>query len=217
MTGMRFGRLVALSNEGRRNYPSSRAYFWNCRCDCGNTTVVDGGALRSMHIQSCGCLFIEKRNEAATKHGLRRHPSYGVWKSMIDRCTNPKSTKFSYYGGRGIGVCESWLRVETFILDMGICPVGFTLERIDNNKGYSPENCKWATLFEQSRNKRSNRMFTYQGVTQCVADWARQFNISELSLRSRLNIGWSFEDAISQPIRPGLALKHRTITAKVQP
>lgn len=135
-----------------------------------------------------------------TKHGLKQHPVYQVWKGMRKRCNNPNEPGWKNYGGRGITICERWESAANFIADMGERPKGMTLERIDNTLGYSPENCKWATMKEQSLNKRNNRNLTFDGRTQCHKHWARELGIARRTLDERL-IKYPIEIALGTPKR----------------
>lgn len=108
------------------------------------------------------------------RHGLSRSPEYRVWAAMKDRCSNQNNDRWARYGGRGITVCKRWLKFENFFADMGVKPDGFTLERKDNNKGYSPGNCEWATYEAQARNQKTNRLITHDGETMCLAAWAKR-------------------------------------------
>lgn len=119
---------------------------------------------------------------------------------MRARCNNPKHRRYPDYGGRGIGVDPRWDRFENFFADMGPRPEGMTLERIDNDKGYTPGNCRWATRAEQATNKRNNRVLTYQGETMCTADWARKLGVNVQLLRNRLHRGWPIERVLMPPI-----------------
>lgn len=123
-----------------------------------------------------------------------------AWGQMISRCYDPNNHKYKSYGGRGIRVCDRWICRRLFIEDMGERPDGMTLNRIDNDGDYSPENCEWATYKEQSQNRRDNRRITFEGKTQCLTEWARQYGLNRTTLRRRLDSGWSIENALKTPI-----------------
>ena len=126
--------------------------------------------------------------------------TYGSWRSMVYRCTNPNRPEYPRYGGRGIMVCEKWLSFDSFLLDMGVCPSKkHTIERIDNDKGYNPDNCKWATYIENLNNKSTTVKYTHNGQTMSIAQWARTKGFSRGKLWKRLHRGWSFEKAINKP------------------
>lgn len=197
LPGQRFGRLVVLSASGK-----SRV----CQCDCGNTiTVENANVLKSGNTLSCGCLRKEITGSSSLKHGATRDrgstKAYRAWQGLIQRCTNPKNAKFSRYGGRGITVCERWLHsFEAFHADMGDPPPGHSIDRIDNDGPYAPENCQWASGKRQARNKSTNRVLTFRGKSQTLAEWAEELGIPRNTIQTRLRLGWSVERALSEGI-----------------
>lgn len=133
---------------------------------------------------------------------LRHDPLFHVWRAMVARCTNPKHAKWKWYGARGIGVCERWLSFDNFKADMGERPEGMTLERVDNNLGYGPDNCCWANWHAQAQSRRSHAtaMMEYQGERLSASEWARRTGIPQSTLCMRLKRGWSHERALTTPI-----------------
>jgi hypothetical protein len=132
-------------------------------------------------------------------HGMSRSPTWSTWSTMKARCFNPSTDSYPNYGGRGITVCDRWLSFENFLADMGEKPPGKSLERMDNDKGYEPGNCCWATELEQQRNKRSVRRITARGKTQTIPEWAAESGIAQSSIYSRIYWGWPLEDAVTIP------------------
>ncbi len=139
------------------------------------------------------------------KHGHARDDfktkTYQVWADMRNRCFNDRNKRYKDYGGRGIGVCPRWSEYTNFLLDMGECPQGLALDRIDNDGNYEPGNCRWATAKEQSRNRRTNNWIEYEGKRMIVYDWAKHLGIRVLTLRARLRRGWSIERAFNKPVQ----------------
>jgi hypothetical protein len=136
---------------------------------------------------------------AAKTHGMSDTTQYSNWASMHTRCSNPRGDSYPNYGGRGIKVCARWKSFEAFYEDMGPCPKGMQIDRIDNDGDYEPENCRWVTPTRNQRNRRSNRMLTYMGETLCVADWADRLELSREMIYFRLARGWTTERALSTP------------------
>lgn len=171
-----------------------------CKCECGNTKNIYPFQFTSQSIKSCGCIL----NKDKITHGLSDHPLYSEWFSMVNRCHNPSAHNYSRYGRRGIEVCEEWrYSPENFISwveSTGGRPIDSTLDRIDNDKGYSPENCRWASVSQQSRNKRSNRMITYKGISKCLSDWCNELNINTKTAISRFSRGWTVEEVFETPV-----------------
>lgn len=188
LTGHRFSRWTVLHLATERPEwmrRSAAGAAWICRCECGTERAVLGAELRRGASRSCGCLQREVAAAMKRVHGASadKRPGYYSWQNMRARCNNPKHPHFSYYGARGITVCERWKDFAAFIEDMGAPESGMTLERIDVDLGYSPENCRWASRSEQMRNTRRNVFLTHDGRTQVVADWAAELGVSFSRLR----------------------------------
>ena len=196
LTGQRFGRLVVI---GRSRETRTQGVYWDCICDCGTKKVIIGSSLRGGVTKSCGCIVVEN----CTAHGLNKLPEASIYRGMKRRCLNPSSHGFKYYGGRGIKICDRWLGPEGlkhFILDMGPRPVGYEIDRINNNGDYEPENCRWVTPSENGRNKRNNASIIYNGETRCITEWAEILGMNHNTLFNRLNtLGWSPEKAFTTP------------------
>ena len=183
ITGQRFGKLQVLRYIGN--------YRWICKCDCGNETSVLNFNLKNT--KSCGCL-------AKNYYRIYKNEYYS-WASMKSRCLNKNYISYKDYGGRGITVCKKWLKFEDFYKDMGKRPEKMSLDRINNEKGYCKENCRWATMKQQSRNKRNNRLITFKGETKCLAEWAIKLKMEESTIRRRLrDWGNNVEKVFDTPV-----------------
>lgn len=194
ITNQKFGRLTAQKYLG--------GGYWQCLCDCGKLTKSSTSNLIHNKHRSCGCYRNEVTSKRRKTHGLRGTTEYYTWASMIFRCFNKNSKFYKYYGGRGITVCEKWRKFENFLSDMGKKPTGMSLDRIDNNKNYSPENCRWATHLEQMNNRNISLKFTYNGEEKTVAEWAVIYKIKPNTLYHRLFKGlWNAKDAFEKPVR----------------
>lgn len=198
LTGKRFGRLLV---TGRGETKFGTGAFWKCRCDCGNTVTVWSNNLRSGNTTSCGCL--KKEHPNATKHGFSGTKLYGIWHSMRSRCENKNDAAYQNYGGRGISVFGKWKDPQEFIswaIASGYRD-GLTLDRIDTDGDYCPENCRWATWDEQQNNRRNNTVFAFNGETKTLAQWCKSFGVEYSTAYKRIFIlGWSFHKAMTEPV-----------------
>lgn len=199
--GDRYGRLtvVALADVTDRGHKR-----WLCQCECGSSAkVVFQSTLRRGTTVSCGCWRQEMATEMARRHDGSETREWRIWSTMRRRCTNPMDTSFQRYGARGITVCERWREsFSNFFADMGPRPTTkHSIDRIDNDGPYAPENCRWATPTEQARNRRDNVRVTFDGREMTMAEWASAQGINRGTLRDRLRDGWSVEDALTKPAR----------------
>lgn len=169
---------------------------WNCSCECGNEKIIRTAKITGGWTKSCGC--IKKNN--AKKHGYSRKTEYNIWQNMKARCYNRDSASYKLYGARGITVCDRWLEsFENFIEDMGNKPDGMSLERIDNNSGYSKDNCMWATHTEQALNRRTNTTVSFMGEELPLKAMCIKHGLGYKKVYARINkLGWSVEDALSK-------------------
>lgn len=194
---------------------------WKCVCNCGREIVLTSHQLRVQGINNCGCLREYKKNcrllarhnirkkhdrphkkyVPHIKHGMSRTRQYGIWQNMIARCSNEKIPTYIYYGGRGIVVCDNWLKFEGFWKDMkdGYAD-SLTLDRINNAGNYEPSNCRWATKREQQNNTRYNVLLTYNGKTQTMSQWARTLGVTRKLLEGRICLGWDTNKAFETPV-----------------
>lgn len=194
ISNMKFGKLTAIRMVGKtKNHQS----LWLCRCDCGNEVVVAGGNLRSGASKSCGC--------NRTKHGLTGSKIDMAYKHMKDRCLNSSCQSYKHYGGRGIAICDEWLGDNGFknFVDWSYShgfDEGLSIDRIDNDKGYSPDNCRWTTSKVQSRNTRRNRYIVLNGIKKSVVEWCEDFNICTHTFYYRIRVlGMNEIDALCSP------------------
>lgn len=208
LSNQRFGRLTAIRQSGLNQY-SKR--LWLCLCDCGNERLVITRHLLIRKTKSCGCLRREEHpNARAAKlsHGRtvghdatgRLDPTYAIWIGMRSRCNDQKQPSWKNYGGRGILYDPRWEQFENFLEDMGERPSGLTLDRIDNNAGYSKSNCRWATRKQQNRNNRRTRFLEHKDRRLPTTDWAEVVGLNRSTLYNRLHAGWSVERALTEPV-----------------
>lgn len=202
LTGEKFGRLYVIKRIGSTYYHQP---LWLCKCECGNETVLCGQALRSGHTQSCGCYNKEIVRKIKKKHGGYGTRLYSVWSHMIQRCYNPNDEKFKNYGARGITVCEEWKNdfgeFSKWAMNNGYSD-NLTIDRKNVNGNYEPSNCRWADNYTQGNNRTNNRLFTIDGITHTISEWARLYNIKPSIVIQRVNIyGYSIMDALTTPIK----------------
>lgn len=202
LVGQRFGRLLVLHETGKSRNGHT---VWHCRCDCGNDVGVVGYSLISGCTKSCGCYNRERVIERNTTHGMnrrgKRHPVYMTWANILQRCENPNDTQYKNYGARGIKVCTEWHEFIPFH-DWAMAngwQRGVSIDRIDNNGNYEPDNCRWVTAKEQARNKRNNHFITFNGKTQTMVEWAEEIGLEYSILWNRIHRGWSIERAFIEP------------------
>jgi len=193
LTGKRFGNLTVIGFNSIKNKSN---YYWNCKCDCGNTSVVQTGHLKNGSIKSCGCLRIKK----ITKHNESKTKLYHVFQCMKDRCFNTNSPLYKYYGNRGITICKEWLEnYEAFKAwaNANNYKEGLSIDRIDVNGNYEPSNCRWADAKTQNNNLRNNHILTFNGETLTLTQWAEKIGIKTGTLSRRINTGWTVEKALT--------------------
>jgi hypothetical protein len=199
---VKFGRWSVLGAAGKVRGNVLVA----CRCECGTERNVRLKRLESGNSKSCGCW----RDDNLTTHGMTKSSvreqsrEYWIWNSMKNRCGNPKYKHYKDYGGRGIKVCDRWMEFVNFFADMGEKPEGKSLERRDNDAGYSPENCYWADRATQNSNKRNNRHIVADGVSNTITEWGRVTGISHATIIARIQRGWPEDLAATTPKWSGL-------------
>jgi len=204
---LQIGQIVnnfeILEYAGKDNGNNS---LWIAKCPlCGERTPpIRGSRIKNKETKSCGCL-VKENGKNLFKHGMWTTRTWSSWSAMISRCTNKKVKEWDNYGGRGITVCERWLNsFEAFLEDMGERPKRHTIERLNNAKGYYKENCSWEIMSVQNRNKRNNRLISFNNKTQCLMDWSIELNIPYSCLQQRLDtLNWSIEEALTTPVGKG--------------
>lgn len=209
LIGHRFGRLVVLGSYGKDKKGNKR---WMCICDCGKESIVLGYTLKNNSTRSCGCLRKERVSESQKTHGQSRTRLYRIWTGMKTRCNNPNAPAYTDYGGRGIAICPEW---QTFLpFYAWAITNGYNnaleIDRIDNDQGYSPDNCRWATRIWQARNKRTS--IKYKGKPLKV--WCQELNLNYRTIRARIiEGGWQAGEALSTPIKTG---SYRTAPRRIK-
>lgn len=197
MIGRKFGKWKVIEEAGRN---SSGSILWLCVCECGTKRKQQGGSLRFGSTKGCGC-----GHKTNYKHGMTNSRLYKIWRGMKERCHRKKHPGYKNYGDRSIGVCDSWLSFLGFKEDMEksynehvqkFGEKNTTLDRIDNDGGYSRDNCKWSTLKEQHNNTRRSVQFTVNGITKSITDWAKDLRMSQNTIRKRIKMGVPIEEIL---------------------
>lgn len=196
LTDQTFTRLTV---KGIIDFDTKHRPIWLCQCICGNWVRTTTNQLTSGNTKSCSCLQKEINIRRLTKHGKSHTSEYIAWKQMRKRCQNPADSSFHNYGERGITICDKWQTFEGFYEDMGERPEGMTVERQDNELGYSLDNCVWGNRTIQARNKRTTLQITYQNRTQPLAVWCEELNLTYEFIYHRLHRGWTPEQAFTLP------------------
>lgn len=221
--GQKHGRLTVGPGQKLWTSPSGEKTFTllECNCECGGQTYATITSLKSGNTGSCGCLKIERIKLSRTTHGHnrpgRKTRTYNIWALMRQRITSPTAGSYNYYGGRGIKCAERWSSYENFLEDMGECPEGLSLDRIDVNGNYEPGNCRWVTHKEQCQNKTNSRFITVDGETLTISIWSDRTGLSFRTIASRLRLGWPPDKAVKTPSRKmtGYGTDIRRITSRM--
>jgi len=203
LIGQKFGELAVIQRMDNDNCGHLR---WLCKCNCGSEVIIRGYDLKRGHTKSCGCLRKEITAQRLTKHGHTKNGKitgkYRSWQDMKKRCTNPNHKRYKDYGGRGIKVCERWLKFENFDEDMSGWKPRLTIERINNNKGYYKENCRWVTPKQQARNRRNSLYVPYKGKQRLLIELCEEHNMPYKIVWNRIYIlGLSVERALITSVK----------------
>lgn len=202
--GRRFGKLIIIDEVDGYVFPDGqKARRFRCRCDCGAITTPLLRCLIRGETTSCGCAHRGRTIARNTTHGLTHHPLNSIWRGMKKRCTNGKCRQYRYYGGRGISICDDWMRSFQSFYKWAIThgyERGLQIERKDNNGNYSPDNCEWTTRFVQMNNTRKNRFIQYQGRVFTIAQLARHIGLSYGTVWNRVKRNWKIEYVVSRPL-----------------
>lgn len=206
LIGMKFGRLTVIDYAADHIQKSGKHRTqWLCRCECGNTVIAQSFNLKSGNTKSCGCYANEVRVQGNIIHGDRHTRLYTIWSAIKNRCYNRQAPTYYRWGGRGIKMCDEWrdsyLRFKTWALNNGYSE-DLSIDRIDNNLGYNPDNCRWATAKIQANNRSNSKLFCYSGNMYTISELSDMSGISYHTLFARINkLHWSVEKAISTPVR----------------
>lgn len=179
-----------------------RKNFWKFKCDCGSEKIINSKDVKSGKIKSCGCLRKELLIKRKLRHGFCGTRVYKIFIGMHTRCSNKKAQSYSRYGGRGISICKEWGSFENFIKDMGQPPSNkHSLDRINSDGNYEPNNCRWSTQKEQCNNQKRNKVISFSGLTMNLGEWASFLGIKRSTLGNRLNNGWTISKALTTRVK----------------
>lgn len=202
LTGKRFGRWTVIERVyGYQNDSMRPRVRYLCKCDCGTEKIVLAESISRGLSKSCGCLTKEVCSKSNRTHGESKTRLYRVWNAMKNRCYNKNTIHYEDYGGRGISVCKDWMESYESFRDWAICngyKDGLSIDRINNDRNYEPENCRWIDCVGQANNRRSNRLYTYNGETHNIMEWSKIYGIPYKLLHGRLRSGWDIERALTE-------------------
>lgn len=200
ITNQRFGRLVTIKRVIPEGETKNK---WLCKCDCGNQCLVETSELRNGRVKSCGCLKKELDSHRNMTHGLSATSLHKKWRGIKDRCLNPNCKDYKNYGGRGIKICPEWQNSFEVFRDWALAngySEELTIERIDVNGNYEPNNCCWIPFKEQAKNRRSTHFITFNDETHNIREWAEITGIKESTIHFRIRSGWSIEETLTTPV-----------------
>lgn len=199
ITGIKYNNLLVIQRVENSKSGKPR---WKCLCDCGNYAIVDSYNLKYGEVKSCGCL---RKKNAKKTHGFSKTRLYREWAGIIQRCENKNHKSYNNYGKRGIKICDEWRNNFENFRDWSIkngYKDNLTIDRIDIDKNYSPNNCRWITKGEQAKNRSCNYNIEYMGKKQNLQDWCTELNLDYKRMHNRINkLGWDFEKAIKTPVQ----------------
>jgi hypothetical protein len=197
LIGTKSGRLTVVDGPFKRE--KKKGFFWLCQCDCGKMlpNYIGSNSLIKQKSQSCGCLMIDRVKQSNTTHGLTKTRTYVSWRSMWQRCTDSSHKSYEYY--KKFVPVDRWKSFETFLLDMGNRPKNMSIDRIDGEKPYSPENCRWATIIEQGFNKKTTIVVEIDNQKMSMRQACKLIGSDYARAKSRVRNGWSPYDAVTTP------------------
>ena len=201
LTGQKFGKLTVIKLVKRAN---DKHRYWLCKCECGKYSEVRQDALTRNKTHSCGCLIGEVAKQLYTKHNLCYSRLYKIYQGMKMRCYNPKNPRYNVYGARGITICEEWLSDFMVFYNWAInngYSDELSIDIINVNGNYEPNNCRWATSKMQGRNTTRNHLIKYKGQKKTISDWAILYNIPQSVLGARIRLNWDIEKALNTPVK----------------